>query len=224
MVPGSPGLSVDADGRLTGRNRCLCSCRRPRPRVLASCTFLRATSGTTWCRAGCSAWSSPTPRRPNGRCGCPRGVLMPAGTARLVLRRACAIAARSCRTTPTVTPQDPALPAKWLSELFDKYLPATILEMKRSFSHITPLSTMNFVTVGRGRGRCACLVRHARHTCMLPPPSAGARPAAGSWLHQSPALHHMHTHTHTHHRTRLASVTAHRRSSTSWRACSSQTT
>lgn len=43
--------------------------------------------------------------------------------------------------------QDTNVPLKWLSDLFDKYLPATILEMTKSFSHITPLGTMNFVTV-----------------------------------------------------------------------------
>jgi dynein heavy chain len=30
--------------------------------------------------------------------------------------------------------------------MFDKYVPDTVFEMKKSFSHITPLSTMNFVT------------------------------------------------------------------------------
>lgn len=39
------------------------------------------------------------------------------------------------------------MPIKWLSDLFDKYLPNTIFEMMKSFSHITPLGTMNFVTV-----------------------------------------------------------------------------
>ena len=41
--------------------------------------------------------------------------------------------------------QDPSLPVKWLTEMFDKYIPPTILEMKKSYSHITPLATMNFV-------------------------------------------------------------------------------
>jgi hypothetical protein len=31
--------------------------------------------------------------------------------------------------------------------MFDKYLPSTILEMKNNFSHVTPLGTMNFITV-----------------------------------------------------------------------------
>lgn len=53
---------------------------------------------------------------------------------------------------PRANPQDPSQPVKWLSDLFGKYLPATIAEMRRAFSHITPLSTMNFVTV-RGRER-----------------------------------------------------------------------
>lgn len=37
-------------------------------------------------------------------------------------------------------------PVRWLSELCDRYLPDTIFEMKKSYSHITPLGTMNFVT------------------------------------------------------------------------------
>lgn len=37
-------------------------------------------------------------------------------------------------------------PGIWLQELFDKYVPETIFEMKKGFSHITPLATMNFVT------------------------------------------------------------------------------
>lgn len=42
--------------------------------------------------------------------------------------------------------QDPRQPMQWLSDLFDKYVPDTIFEMKKSYRHITPLSTMNFVT------------------------------------------------------------------------------
>jgi dynein heavy chain len=42
--------------------------------------------------------------------------------------------------------KDPSLPCKWLTELFDKYVPPTILEMKKAYNHITPLATMNFVT------------------------------------------------------------------------------
>lgn len=55
--------------------------------------------------------------------------------------------------------QDAGAPVRWLSDLFDKYLPPTILEMKRSFSHITPLSTMNFVTVRANIGVCACVLQ-----------------------------------------------------------------
>lgn len=31
------------------------------------------------------------------------------------------------------------MPIKWLSELFDKYVPECIAEMRRNYSHITPL-------------------------------------------------------------------------------------
>lgn len=31
------------------------------------------------------------------------------------------------------------MPVKWLSELFDKYVPECIAEMRRNYSHITPL-------------------------------------------------------------------------------------
>ncbi|GAB4813657.1 hypothetical protein N2152v2_000703 [Parachlorella kessleri] len=41
---------------------------------------------------------------------------------------------------------DPEVPLKYLRELFSKYVPATILEMKKSFQHIVPLGTMNWVT------------------------------------------------------------------------------
>lgn len=48
--------------------------------------------------------------------------------------------------------QDPAIPVKWLSELFDKYVPDSITEMRRSYSHITPL--------GEEGGLCAtCFVQ-----------------------------------------------------------------
>jgi len=40
--------------------------------------------------------------------------------------------------------KDPSVPAKWLQDLVDKYCPASIFEMKKSFQHITPLETMNF--------------------------------------------------------------------------------
>lgn len=42
--------------------------------------------------------------------------------------------------------KDPELPVQWLSDYFDRYIPDTILEMKKSFSPITPLGTMNHVT------------------------------------------------------------------------------
>lgn len=42
--------------------------------------------------------------------------------------------------------KDPNVPCQWLRDLFDKYIPATIFEMKKAYSHITPLATMNFVT------------------------------------------------------------------------------
>lgn len=45
-----------------------------------------------------------------------------------------------------LVPQDPNQPSKWLSDMFDKYVPDTIFEMKKAYRHITPLSTMNFVT------------------------------------------------------------------------------
>ena len=34
----------------------------------------------------------------------------------------------------------------WMRELFAKYVPDTIFEMKKSYSHITPLNTMNHIT------------------------------------------------------------------------------
>ena len=30
--------------------------------------------------------------------------------------------------------------------MFDKYVPPTIIEMKKSYSHVTPLATMNYLT------------------------------------------------------------------------------
>ena len=32
------------------------------------------------------------------------------------------------------------------TDMFEKYIPPTIIEMKKSYSHVTPLSTMNFLT------------------------------------------------------------------------------
>ncbi|MEW5298846.1 MAG: hypothetical protein WDW36_001923 [Sanguina aurantia] len=42
--------------------------------------------------------------------------------------------------------KDPQQPQAWLRGMFERYIPPTIFEMKRSFSHITPLATMNFLT------------------------------------------------------------------------------
>jgi hypothetical protein len=55
-----------------------------------------------------------------------------------------------CTPQPTLTnptllspnpphPQDPAVPVRWLGELFEKYVPDCIAEMACSYSHITPL-------------------------------------------------------------------------------------
>jgi hypothetical protein len=57
--------------------------------------------------------------------------------------------------------QDVNVPIKWLSDLFDKYLPNTIHEMIKSFSHITPLGTMNFVTVRCSLGTQSPAAVHA---------------------------------------------------------------
>ena len=37
-------------------------------------------------------------------------------------------------------------PIGWMRDLFVKYVPATIFEMKKSFSPVTPLNAMNYVT------------------------------------------------------------------------------
>jgi dynein heavy chain len=42
--------------------------------------------------------------------------------------------------------KDPMQPCKWITDMFDKYIPSTIIEMKKAYSHVTPLSTMNFLT------------------------------------------------------------------------------
>lgn len=42
--------------------------------------------------------------------------------------------------------KDPQQPQTWLKDMFERYIPPTIFEMKKSFSHITPLATMNFLT------------------------------------------------------------------------------
>ena len=41
---------------------------------------------------------------------------------------------------------DAAQPMAWLNALVDKYVPDTIFEMKKSYAHITPLATMNWVS------------------------------------------------------------------------------
>ncbi|EFN60095.1 hypothetical protein CHLNCDRAFT_133411 [Chlorella variabilis] len=40
---------------------------------------------------------------------------------------------------------DAEVPLRWLQELFGKYVPPTAFEMRKSFSHVVPLGTMNFV-------------------------------------------------------------------------------
>lgn len=67
------------------------------------------------------------------------------------------------------------MPAKWLSELFDKYVPDSILEMRQSYSHITPLGKPGFQnahTVIAGRP-CFCAV-HAS-TRRSPPAALRSR-------------------------------------------------
>jgi hypothetical protein len=63
--------------------------------------------------------------------------------------------------------QDANVPVKWLSDLIEKYLPSTILEMKKSFSHITPLGTMNFVTVSHNLSPRAALAGVLSLPCPL---------------------------------------------------------
>ena len=41
---------------------------------------------------------------------------------------------------------DPEQPPRHLRELFEKYVPPTLFELRRSFSHVVPLGTVNFVT------------------------------------------------------------------------------
>lgn len=40
---------------------------------------------------------------------------------------------------------DAAVPLGWLRQLFDTYVPPAVFEMRKSFQHLVPLSTMNFV-------------------------------------------------------------------------------
>ena len=42
--------------------------------------------------------------------------------------------------------KDPSIPVQWLRDCFEKYVPETIVEMKKALSPITPLGTMNYVT------------------------------------------------------------------------------
>lgn len=37
------------------------------------------------------------------------------------------------------------MPLGWLRQLFDTYVPAAMFEMRKSFQHLVPLGTMNFV-------------------------------------------------------------------------------
>lgn len=37
------------------------------------------------------------------------------------------------------------MPLGWLRQLFDAYVPPAIFEMRKSFQHLVPLGTMNFV-------------------------------------------------------------------------------
>lgn len=41
---------------------------------------------------------------------------------------------------------DPAVPLGHLRDLFAKYVPPTVFELRKSFVHVVPLNTMNFVT------------------------------------------------------------------------------
>lgn len=42
--------------------------------------------------------------------------------------------------------KDPEFPVKVMEDLFEKYTSACIFEIKKSFQHVTPLATMNWVT------------------------------------------------------------------------------
>lgn len=41
---------------------------------------------------------------------------------------------------------DAGVPLGWLRQLFDTYVPPAIFEMKKSFQHLVPLGTPNFVS------------------------------------------------------------------------------
>lgn len=40
---------------------------------------------------------------------------------------------------------DAGVPLGWLRQLFDTYVPPAVFEMRKSFQHLVPLSTMNFM-------------------------------------------------------------------------------
>lgn len=42
--------------------------------------------------------------------------------------------------------KDPSQPVNWMRELFAKYVPDTLFEMRKSYVAVTPLNTMNYVT------------------------------------------------------------------------------
>lgn len=42
--------------------------------------------------------------------------------------------------------KDVEQPVSWMHDLFAKYVPPTIFEMKKSYSPVTPLNAMNYVT------------------------------------------------------------------------------
>ena len=42
--------------------------------------------------------------------------------------------------------KDPTQPVAWMKDLFSKYVPDTLFEMRKSYVAITPLNTMNYVT------------------------------------------------------------------------------
>lgn len=41
---------------------------------------------------------------------------------------------------------DPSVPVGYLRELFQRYVPPTLFELRKSFVHVVPLNTMNFVS------------------------------------------------------------------------------
>jgi hypothetical protein len=89
---------------------------------------------------------------------------------------------------------DPEAPSRLLRELFAKYVPATIFEMRKSFSHIVPLGAMNFVGTlcsileVREDGNCQQQARwvriHCSYACLL----TAVRLPAGPPQAREPAL------------------------------------